>query len=292
VRTEPESQVADDYVAALESPQLSQLAPRLDPEVHGSLIGSGDAYGRDKVVRMHQLLFGAFDERAVVVTRVLSAPATQAIEWTMAGLQARDWMTIPPTGKRVSFNGITLLWTKDDGTISDVHLYFDTAVVKGELGVGPTNLLDLRQTRHTEVGQRLRQGGMPVEMENVEVVRGELAALEAKDEVAYLSRMADNVELYTLERSEPMRGKVAAKEYYRALDHRIGQLTTTIDHIWGIEAYVVVEYSLSGLKLGPTNGVPMMDDPEVVELNIVDVVELSDGRIVRVWRYDGARERL
>jgi hypothetical protein len=100
--------------------------------------------------------------------------------------------------------------------------------------------------------------------------------------------MDDNVEIYTLERRDPMRGKVAAKRYYEALDHAIAQITTTIDHIWGIEAFVVVEYSLSGLRLGATNRLPMMDDPQVVGLNIVDVVELSDGRIARIWRYDGA----
>jgi hypothetical protein len=32
------------------------------------------------------------------------------------------------------------------------------------------------------------------------------------------------------------------------------------------------------------NGVPMMDTPRVVGLNVVDVVELSDGRIVRIRR--------
>jgi ketosteroid isomerase-like protein len=286
----PQRQDADDYVAVLQSPQFSQLAARLDPDAHGSFMGSGDVYGRDKVVRLHELLFGAFDERAVVAARVLSTPSTQSIEWTLVGLQARDWMTIPPTHKRVAFNGITLLWTKDDGTIADVHIYFDAAVVKGQLGVGPKTLRDLPPPRQTAGEQRLRQMGTSVEMENVEVVRAELGALEAKDEGAYLSRIADNVEIDTLERSGPIRGKLGAKKYYTALDHAIAQLTATIDHVWGIEACAVVEYSFSGLKRGPMNGVPMMDNPQVVELNIVDVVELSDGRILRIRRYDGASE--
>jgi hypothetical protein len=288
VPTAIEEGAGDGYLAALLSPQLTQLASLLDRDAHGSFLGCEGVYGRDKVVRLHELLFGAFDDRTFVATRVLSAARMRAIEWTMGGLQARDWMTIAPTHETVAFKGVTLLWVNEDGTVADVHLYFDTTVVKGQLGVGPKQLLELPPAPpHTAMQQQLDQMGTPIEMENVATVRGELGALEAEDEIAYLSHMADNVEIYTLERRDPMRGKVAARRYYEALDHAIAQVTTTIDHIWGIQAFVVVEYSLSGLRLGATSRAPMMADPKVVGLNIVDVVELSDGRIARIWRYDG-----
>jgi hypothetical protein len=56
------------------------------------------------------------------------------VEWTLTGTQARDWMGVPATHKSAGVKGLTLLWTKDDGSIIDVHVYFDVAAVQAQLG--------------------------------------------------------------------------------------------------------------------------------------------------------------
>ena len=86
-----------------------------------------------------------------------------------------------------------------------------------------------------------------------------------------------------------MRGRAGAGTYYSAMDQAIGQLDTTISHVWGIASFVVVEYSIAGLQLGPIGWVPFRRD-HVVGLHVVDVDELRDGRIARIWRYDNPQE--
>lgn len=145
VPTARERDVADAYLAALASPKLAQLVSRLDKDAQGCFSGRQGVVGRQQVVALHELLFGAFDNRRFAPSRVLATANAQAIEWTMTGLQARDWMEVAATQRPVAFNGITLLWTNDDGTIHDAHVYFDVAVVKGQLGSGPRELLGFRR---------------------------------------------------------------------------------------------------------------------------------------------------
>jgi ketosteroid isomerase-like protein len=287
--TARERDVADAYVTALASPGLGQLGTRLHPAADGSFAGSPAVHGREQVVSLHELLFGAFDQRTVIATRVLRTATAQAIEWTMTGTQTRDWMRVPPTHRPVAFKGVTLLWTNDDGTIVDAHIYFDVALVETELGAGPKELVSPSIPRDTAPRVRLEQTGSPVEMSNVATMRASLDALETKDEAAYLASMTEDVEIYTLERGDPMRGRAGAAAYYTAMDHTIGQLDTTITHVWGIASFVVVEYSIAGLQLGPVGWVPFVRD-RVLGLHVVDVAEFRDGRIARIWRYDNPLE--
>jgi ketosteroid isomerase-like protein len=287
--TTEERDVADAYLATLMMPHFAQLASRLANDVRVSFSGSEGVSGRERAVRLHEILFGAFDDRRFVADRVLCTADTQAVEWTMTGRQARDWMRVAPTGRSVEFNGVTVLWTKNDGTIAEAHVYFDVAAVKGQLGTGPKEL-ELPFPPQAATGERLEQVGTPVEMANVGVVRAQLDALEAKDEQAYLASMTDDVEIHTSERAAgPTRGKQAAKAYYRTLDHAIAQLDTTVRNAWGITTFVVVEYSIDGLQLAPLGSVPLMPD-RVVGLHVVDVDEISGGRIERIWRYDNPEE--
>ncbi len=287
--TTEERDVADAYLAALMTPRFGQLASRLAKEVGVSFSGSEGVSGRERAVRLHELLFGAFDDRRFVARRVLCTADTQAVEWTMTGRQARDWMRVAPTGRSVEFNGVTLLWTNDDGTITEAHVYFDVAAVKGQLGTGPKQLVELPFPPPAAPGERLEQRGTPVEMANVGVVRAQLDALEAKDEQAYLASMTDDVEIHTSERAGPTRGKGTTKAYYRTLDHAIGQLDTTVRGAWGIATFVVVEYAIDGLQLAPLGWVPLMPD-RVVGLHVLDVDEVSGGRIDRIWRYENPEE--
>jgi hypothetical protein len=55
--------------------------------------------------------------------------------------------------------------------------------------------------------------------------------------------------------------------------------------------YAVVEYTIAGEQLGPIGWVPAQKDA-VIRLHLVDVNELRDGRIARIWRYDNPAETM
>jgi predicted ester cyclase len=292
--TSKEHALAGLYIGSLSSPPaggapFAQLGPLLNPDLAGfSSPGMPPAHEPAAIVAAHEKLFGAFDDRKMTLTRIWRTPSAQTLEWTMTGTHARTWKDIPPTHKPVIIKGVTLLWTKDDGTIIDVHVYFDVAAVKAGLGVAPKGL-DVASLPvvppPTGGTQELEQALPPAgeENKNVELAKGALDALEANKEADYLGAMADDVEVDTSERVA--HGKAEAKAYFRAMRKAIGQLDTTVIASWGVSTYAVVEYSIAGEQLGPIMWIPAERD-RVVRWELVDIYEIKNGKIAHVWRYD------
>ena len=284
--TAKELGIGEAYVAALASPNLEKLPSLLDDDAHFSFPGKEDKRGRGQVLTAHALLFGAFDDRKFALTRVWVTANAQALEWTMSGVQGRDWMGIAAARKPVVIKGLTLLWTQDEGVISEAHVYFDVAVAMAQLGGEPKEVAALPvPTWPTNAAQVFTQETSPRETQAVAVVRGSLDALEEDKEDAYLGAITDDVEVNTPERAAPARGKDAARDYFKAMRGALGQLETTVESVWGIGDYVVVEYSIGGDQRGPIGLIPMVAD-RVLRLDVVDVVEMSAGKIARIWRYD------
>jgi hypothetical protein len=286
VLTAKERALADAYASALASPGFAPLGPLLDDEAHFASPGMEDAHGRSPVVHAHDVLLGAFDDRQVTPSRVWRTPSEQTFEWTLTGTHARDWMGVAATHKPVAFKGLTLLWTKDDGSITDVHVYVDVALVKAQLGVGPKDLLSLSPvSRPVGPAQVFEQTGSANEPNHLALVQSWLDALENAKESAYVGAVTDDVEVDTLERPQPARGKEAARAYYKAMHKAIGQLDTTVENGFGVAQFALVEYSIAGEQIGPIGWIPAQRD-KVIRLELVDICEITGGKIARVWRYD------
>jgi ketosteroid isomerase-like protein len=283
-----ERALPDVYASALASPGFAKLGPLLDDEAHFASPGMDDVHGPGAIVHAHDVLLGAFDDRKVTTGRVWRTPNEQTIEWTMTGTQARDWMGVAATQKPVTFRALTLLWTKDDGSITDVHVYVNVAVVKAQLGVGPKDLLSLPSPPPLPTGPAQvfeTQTPSADEQRNVAAVKASLDALENNKESEYLAASTDDVEVSALERAQPGSGKEALRAYYKAMHKAIGQLDTTVDNAWGVASFAVVEYSIDGEQLGPIGWVPAQRD-KVIRMELVDICEMSGGKIARVWRFD------
>jgi ketosteroid isomerase-like protein len=285
--TDKERAAADAYARALVSPGAAQLAPVLDENVHVEIVGLAEVHGREHAVQAHEATLGAFDQRTFTPTRIWLTDSSQALEWTMTGTFAREWMGIAPTGKPAMLSGIALLWTKDDGLITDVHLYFDVAVAKAALGVGPKELLAIPRPPAPPAGQPplvFEQTGSPDEKANVATARAALDALESS-ETAYATSFTDDVEVVTAEHPQPVRGKDEARAYFRAMHRAIDQLDTIVENAWGVRQYAVIEYYIRGAQIGPLHGMAPQRTT-TVNLELVDVMEIRDGKIARVWRYE------
>jgi ketosteroid isomerase-like protein len=87
----------------------------------------------------------------------------------------------------------------------------------------------------------------------------------------------------------PARGKGDAKAYFQSMHQAIGQLDTTIMSAWGVGPFALVEYSVAGEQLGRLGWVPARRDG-VIRFEVVDLCEIRDGKIARVWRYDSPEE--
>jgi|HubBroStandDraft_5_1064220.scaffolds.fasta_scaffold37376_2 hypothetical protein len=297
VPTAHERAVAEAYLAALASPGFSSLGARLDPDAHFMFPGAHDAHGRDAIVQAHDSLLGAFDERTIVASRIWRTSSTQAVEWSLTGHQSREWMGVKAANKAVTIRGMALMWTRDDGSITDLHLYFDIAAVRAQLGEAPRGLVDVAKSAFdgahgagsTEPPRLFEQTASSAEASNVALVRAALSALEGSDVAGYEAVMADSVDVQTPESAR--RGKGDAGAYFKAMHAAIGQLDTTVTEAWGVGPFALVEYTIAGEQVGPIDGIPVQRDKALV-LHILDVVEVASDKIAAIWRYDNRSELL
>lgn len=286
--TTKERALPEGYAAALASPGFADLSTLLDEDAHFASPGMQDAHGRRGILLAHEALLGAFDNRLLTVTRVWRTPREQTVEWTMTGNQARDYMGIAASQKPVVFKGLSLLWTQDDGRITDIHVYLDVALVKAQLGVGVKALLSLSPPAlATGPTQAFEQAPSPSadELGNVRLVRSWLDALENRKEAEFVGAVDDELELTTLERAPASRGADAMKTYYTSMHKAVGQLDTTVANAWGVGSYAILEYSIAGDQLGPIGWIPAQRD-KVIRMELVDICEIRGGKIARIWRYD------
>jgi hypothetical protein len=293
-----ERTLPDAFAASLASAGFAGLGALLDEDAHAAFPGLDDAHGRAAVLHSMQTLFGAFDGRRVANLRVWRTPSEQTIEWVMSGTQSRDWFGVAasrggaPGNRPVAFRGITLMWTKDDGSITDVHVTFDVALVKAQLGAGPKELAGAAPvTVQAAPAQVFEQTGSAEERAAVDAVKASLDALENDQLTAFLGTMTDDVALSTLEHPDPIKGKDAQKGYYVASHRSIGQLDTTVENAWGTGSFAIVEYSIAGEQLGAIGWVPRQRS-SVVRMMVTDVAQVVDGKIARLWRFDNPTQIL
>ena len=95
----------------------------------------------------------------------------------------------------------------------------------------------------------------------------------------------------TLSRAQPIRRKEEARAYAKAMLKTVGHLNTSVENVWGFKQFVVVEYVIEGQQTGAYGWIAARKDASF-KVAIVDVIELRDGKIARVWRYDNPAEIL
>jgi hypothetical protein len=195
------------------------------------------------------------------------------------------------THRPVAIKGLTLLWTKDDGSLSDVHLYFDEALIAAQLGHPPKALQSVPPPAVPSGTEEIEKTRAPAEGADVKVVRDLLEAYENRNETSYLAALDDDVDLHLLETVKPLHGKNDLRQQMRAAHKAIAQLDTSIDNVWGIGQFVVVEYHVVGEQRAPIGWIPSQKD-NLIKMFIVDLIELRGGKVAHVWRYDNPAQIL
>jgi hypothetical protein len=277
------------------------VIPLLNPDLAEFMTpGIPPAHEPEGIVAAHATLFGAFDDRKMTLTRVWRTPNEQSIEWVMTGKHARAWMGVAPTGKAVAFKGLTLLWTKDDGTLVDIHVYFDSGLLKAQLGGdGPKELVAMPMPPAPSGDPQVIEepSASSEDSPNIRVVKGWLDALETNKDVAYGAAMADGATIDTLESATPMKSPDDLRGYYRGVHKAIGQLDTTVNNAWSAGTYAIVEYDLDGEQLSAYSWIPLLAhqpsrSARLAHFDLVDVCEIRDGKIGHIWRYDSPAQML
>ena len=198
--TDQERTIAQHYLAALSSPHCEKLTPLLDEAAHFWFAGR-ETLGPAAVLGQHADIFGAFAQRQFKATRLLLAASAQAIEWTMTGTQIGPWQGLPASEKPWSSGSIPC-WHIGRGSITDIRMYFDQAVVKAQLGLGPADSLALPPATVSDVPPLVvEQPTSDHAATNAGVMRNDVGGPRGHEGIGLLGTFADDIQVFTQDRA-------------------------------------------------------------------------------------------
>ena len=93
----------------------------------------GEIHGPEELVAMQDEQEDAFPDGELSVDEILTGDDVAMWEWTLTGTHEGEWMEQPPTGREVSFSGMSKT-TIVDGKIEENRAYFDAQDVLSQLG--------------------------------------------------------------------------------------------------------------------------------------------------------------
>jgi ketosteroid isomerase-like protein len=291
-KTSPEAEraSAEAWEHGVTQTDLQVLSPLLDPDGDFSFPGMSDATDRAGTLKALGDLFGPFSDRKLTPLRVWQIDPVVVVEWGMTAVQSGDFMGVKATQKPVTIHGISLLWFDHNGLISDTHCYFDVGSVLAELGPAPKGIEAPAPLATPGLVVPVVAQGSAAEKANVGIVNGSWDAFEAKNEAGYLAPIADDIEVFRLDRAAPDRGKSTRKGFYKWFTSGLSSLSQTPTNAWGIGSFVIEEYTVAGVHSGKlTDGAP---SGHALRLHYVDVDEMKDGKIVRTWTFGNSLELL
>lgn len=95
------------------------------------------AIGVDQIAAIYARHFAAFPDAYVHVDRLIAEGDTVVAEWTYGGVHQGRFMGIPPTGKHISFTGVSIIRFRAGMAVSDVRMW-DLAGLLRQIGLLPS----------------------------------------------------------------------------------------------------------------------------------------------------------
>jgi ketosteroid isomerase-like protein len=261
--------------------------PLMDPEGNLSFPGLSEATDRDGDIKALADLFGAFSSRAFTLGRYWQPPHVVVVEWTMTGIHAHDWMGVQATQKPVTVKGLGMFWIDQAGLVADTHLFFDAGAILAQLGAAPKGVEAFLPAAGPASTDVVLATGAESEKQNVAMVNASWDAFEARNEAGYLASIADDIEVFRLDRAAPERGKAERKRFFKWAGG-ISSLSQTPHNAWGVGSFVVEEYSVTGVHAGKLTDASASG--HALRLHYADIDEIKDGKIVRTWTYGNSLE--
>ncbi len=274
---------------AQDDPQATKSL--LDPEGNFSFPGLSEATDQKGAAKVLADLFGAFSSRKFTVGRIWQPPHVAVVEWTMAGVHSGEWMGLKATQKPVLVRGLAIYWFDQNELVSDSHLFFDIGATMAQLGAEPPALpkgIEAPASTAPLATDVVTAVGTDGEKRALATVNASWDAFEAKNEAGYLSALADDVEVFRLDRAASERGKADRKKFFKWASGGIGSLSQTPLNAWGVGAFVIEEYSITGVHSGTLYSGPASG--HALRLHFVDIDELRDGKVMRTWTFGNSLE--
>ncbi len=254
------------------------------------MAGMPDVQGKSAIKDSLSKEWAAFPDAKYAVARTWTKNDVVIVEWGFTGTNSGDFMGMKATNKPVGLMAVSVVWTTPDGLAKEEHLYEDMGSMMMQLGVKkamgrPAVALPSASEAHVAKGTA-------DEDKNADVARNFATTMEKKDVKAFLDGITDDSSYDMNTAPAAMSGKKAAETWFKAMTKAFPDAKSSITNVWGVEDYVIDEYTMTGtqkgaLTMGKTS-IPATG--KQVNLHGVEILQIKDGKMAKGWGYENGAE--
>ena len=252
-----------------------------------TVAGMPELKGKEAIAKHHMGFFDSFSEVKTSPWRVWQKGDVAIVEWVITGNNTKDWVGGKATNKPFGVNGATVAWFNADGLIKEEHVYMDMGTMMSQLGATKQKgravaTLPATPEMHTSKGTA-------EEDKNVGVLKTvAIAMFENHKEADFLALMDEAVEYDAYSQPGSSKGKVEAKKYFQTWTKAFPDVKFNMSNAWAFDEYVINEGVTTGVQKGPLGPIKATNKP--VNLHGLEVMKISNGKVVRGWSYDNSAE--
>jgi ketosteroid isomerase-like protein len=192
-----------------------------------------------------------------------------------------------PAGQAMGHEGLLFYRFEPSGLIAEERRYLDSATPMAQLGLlGPAPARPRPALPRTM--QAHMAGTSPREERNAALVRSTFAALDARDEAAFLAAIADDGVLDDMTEPSPSAGKLSVKAWFDRWTRAVAGARTEIATLAAIGDGVLVETVVRGRLQAPLGRLAASDRPFAVHR--AAIVQVKDGKITRLAVFMNTKE--
>lgn len=252
--------------------------------------------GREAKAKALAALFEAFPDARLTVNRGLERSDLVIVEWTLQGTNSGPYRAAPPTGKKVSLRGISLLWFDPSGLITRDETVLDHTTISRQLTAGGGADAALEPEAPPAKPVWVRAHGSREELALAARARNSWPrSWNEHDRKGYGDLLTDDAVHVELASAAETRGRAANVAELERFARTLPDMQTTVQEVWAFgDGIAVMRFKLQGTTnsapaaLGPGGPPPPARRPIVIDG--IDVDEFRQNKLARAVTYTNGEE--
>jgi steroid delta-isomerase-like uncharacterized protein len=280
----------DALIAAENARDAKKYAAVFSPTTTVRMAPMPDMSGREAVAEHMTKIFSAFPDAKVSKGRVWQKGNVAVVEWMAAGTNSGEWMGQKATGRPMGFVAVTVNTFDDDGMIKEAHSYVDGMTIKSQLDpkAAPGSF---RAPPTTPLSADVHMSkGTPEEQKNLDAANNVYKLIDDHKTADVLALMSDDATMVDYTQPADMKGKKAFTEFFGMIYKAIPDFKQTRGTQIAADDYVVTEGAMVGTQKGAMG--PLKASNKPINVHFVDVLQMKDGKMVKLWSYGNSVEML
>lgn len=244
-----------------------------------TIYGGGELKGRSAIEQYEVELLREFPGTRFAFYSIWQQGTLAVVHYGVNGRAA--------SGQAMGHEGLLFYRFHPSGLIEQEHRYLDSMTPMAQMGVLGTAPARNLPTLPSESKVHATKSS-PEEEKNIGIVKASFAALDAKNESAFLATIADDAVLDELIYPQPFIGKRNVKAWFETWTKAIPDAATQITTILGAGEFVLVESIVRGTLKGPFGRLVASSKPFAIHRAVI--VQVKGGKLIRVSCFMNSKE--